>query len=195
MRIRKQSTVTEALNNAVGKLESASRVRESLAFAYWEQVVGPQAAAATQPDTVRDGILFVKTKSSVWSQELTFMKAHIITELNRRIGKPVIKEIVFRAQGVKGIQPAEELPAPDAPTTDQLALVQLSHEEQAALDEEIKSLESISNEKIRISVIAHVIRDKKIRRWRLDNGWRLCGRCTTLHDTDGDLCPICRLER
>jgi hypothetical protein len=88
-----------------------------------------------------------------------------------------------------------ELPAPDAPTTEQLALVQLTPDEQAALDDEIKSLESISNEKIRISVIAHIIRDKKVRRWRLDNGWRLCGRCTALHDTDGDLCPICRLER
>src|SRR5690348_9072138 len=101
MRRRARGGVGEALAGLLGSLESATAVRESLALAYWERVVGPQAAAATEPESVRDGVLFVRTKSSVWSHELTFLKAHILTELNRRIGRPVIKEIIFRAQGVR----------------------------------------------------------------------------------------------
>jgi predicted nucleic acid-binding Zn ribbon protein len=79
-------------------MESGTKLRESLALAYWAEVVGEQAAAASQAETIRDGILFVRTKSSVWSHELTFLKAHILAELNRRIGRPVIKDIIYRAQ-------------------------------------------------------------------------------------------------
>src|SRR5438552_2577851 len=100
--IRRQTTAraADALAGLLGGLESAPRVRESLALAYWERVVGPQAAAASEAESVRDGVLFVRTKSSVWSHELTFLKSRIISELNRRIGGPIIKEVIFRAQGV-----------------------------------------------------------------------------------------------
>lgn len=193
-RRRGQSGVQEALEGLLGSMESATKVRESLALAYWKQVVGPQAAAASEPESVRDGVLFVRTRSSVWSHELTFLKSHIMTELNRRIGRPVIKEIVFRAQGVKRTKAPEE-PPPDAPTDDELSRVQLLPEEQIALRDAVRGLVNIADEALRKSVAQRMIRDRKLRRWRLEHGWRTCEACTALHNTEETLCPICRLRQ
>src|SRR5579883_652280 len=57
------------LQSAITPMESAGKIRESLALAYWPRVAGAQASAATEAESVRDGILFVRTKSSVWSHE------------------------------------------------------------------------------------------------------------------------------
>src|SRR5689334_95027 len=64
------SPVAQVLASAIGRMESAPKIRESLALAWWPRVVGAQAAAATEVECTRDGILFVRTKSSVWSHEL-----------------------------------------------------------------------------------------------------------------------------
>ena len=192
-RSRGQGAVGEALNGLFGTMESGGRLRESLALAYWSDVVGPQAAAASEPETVRDGILFVRTKSSVWSHELTFLKSHILTELNRRIGRPIIKDIIYRAQGVKKAPQPEA--AGDHPTEEELKLVVLTAREQTALDEELRSLVTIRDEKLRDSVRARIVRDRRLRRWRLDHGWKECAGCQAVHDTDDRLCPICRLCR
>ncbi len=190
---RGQGAVTEALEGLFGSMESGAKVRESLALAYWAGAVGPQAAAATEAETVRDGILFVRTKSSVWSHELTFLKPHILAELNRRIGRPIIKEIIYRAQGVKKSAVVDE--RIENPSEEDLTLVALSTDEKVALLKELDSLVSIPDEKMRQSITVRVTRDHNLRRWRLDRGWKQCAGCTALHDTDGNLCPICRLCR
>src|SRR5687768_3922793 len=119
----RSSNIAAALENLVGGMESSTRIRESVAMAHWDRVVGPQAAAASEADSVREGVLFVRTKSSVWSHELTFLKATIIARLNQRIGKPVIRDIIFRAQGVKKTPPAGPIPRP---TDQDLAAVVLT---------------------------------------------------------------------
>ena len=192
-RSRGQGAVGEALNGLFGTIESGSRLRESLALAYWAEIVGPQAAAASEAETVRDGILFVRTKSSVWSHELTFMKAHILAELNRRIGRAIIREIIYRAQGVK--KPPEAEPDTHHPTEDDLKLVVLNAREQADLNEDLRALVTVRDEKLRDSVRARIVRDRRLRRWRLDHGWRECVACQSVHNTEESVCPICRLCR
>jgi predicted nucleic acid-binding Zn ribbon protein len=185
--------VSEALNGVFGTLESGTRLRESLALAYWADIVGPQAAAASEAETVRDGILVVRTKSSVWSHELTFLKAHILAELNRRLGRPLIKDVIYRAQGIKRTaEPAEDS---GHPTEDQLKLVVLRGDELSALNRDLDELATVSDDKLRESVRGRIIRDRRLRRWRLDHGWKECRGCQAVHKTDGTLCPICRLCR
>src|SRR5437879_1722408 len=127
---RGSSDVANALENLLGGMEQGGRIRESLALAYWPQVVGAQAAAASEADSVRDGILVVRTKSSVWSHELTFLKSHIIADLNRRLGRAAIREIIFRAQGV---QKRDAVEPPNEPTEEELASTVLPAAEQAKL--------------------------------------------------------------
>jgi predicted nucleic acid-binding Zn ribbon protein len=192
---RGQGVVSEALTGLYGTLESGTQIRESLALAHWAEVVGPQAAAATEADVVRGGTLFVRTKSSVWSHELTLHKSHLLAELNRKLGRPVIKDIVFRAQGVK----RKDSP-PDTPeelTEETVKLVVLPPADQFALNRELDELGSIRDDKMRQSIAGRIIRDKKLRRWQLDHGWKQCSRegCTALHNTEEEYCPICRVCR
>ena len=160
-------------------------------MAHWDKVVGPQAAEATEPDSVREGVLFVRTKSSVWSHELTFLKATIISRLNQRIGKPVIRDIIYRAQGVKKQPPAQPLPRP---TDEDLAAVVLTHEDRKRIDSETRRIGRIPDQKIRESVRRRVVREARLKRWRLDHGWAACVRCGAVHPLPESLCPLCLIQ-
>jgi len=187
----RQTRVADALKAALERMEGGRQVRESLALAYWADVVGEKAAAATEPESVRDGVLFVRTKSSVWSHELTFLSDHIRQELNRRIGRPVIQKIVFRARGLSPRTAPDE--RCDHPTPQELEALQLPPSAQLALDRKLAKLAGISDEKIRASLVRRVTGDHKLRHWRLARGWKPCRKCGALHNSEGESCPICRV--
>ncbi|MCG6533955.1 MAG: DUF721 domain-containing protein [Syntrophales bacterium LBB04] len=73
----------------------AAKLQENAVLKLWPKAVGRQIAVQTQPDSLRNGTLFVKTTSSVWVQQLHFMKEEIRLKLNQLAGKDVIKEIRF----------------------------------------------------------------------------------------------------
>ena len=78
---RQLSTVDGALQSAFTRLGLSGKLAQQRALVIWPEVVGPQIAAATRPLHVRDGILFVATKSSTWAHELIFRKAAILAGL------------------------------------------------------------------------------------------------------------------
>ncbi|MEN6469205.1 MAG: DciA family protein, partial [Smithella sp.] len=57
-----------------------------------------------KPDGWREGTLFVKTTSSVWVQQLHFMKEDIRQKINDLSRKQTVKEIMFTV----GYNPAPE---------------------------------------------------------------------------------------
>src|SRR5579862_6284348 len=95
--MRGGNPLASVLESVINPMESASKIHESLALAYWPRVAGAQAAAATQADQVRDGVLIVRTKSSVWSHELTLHKPRLLQGLNRLLGGRYITDLLFRA--------------------------------------------------------------------------------------------------
>lgn len=158
-----------------------AKIREYTAPLVWAELVGPQVAAATEVDNVKDGVLYVHTRSSMWSHELTFHKADILRRLNIRIGarpgEPLIKDIRFMNRGVR--REVVELPPPLHPSPDELDDVDLSPAETAVID---TGVAIISDENLRARLRGLRIADAKLRTWRLDNGWAPCARC-------GDLAP------
>jgi predicted nucleic acid-binding Zn ribbon protein len=173
-------------------MDSAAQIQQSLALAYWPRVVGAQAAAASEADSVRDGVLFVRTKSSVWSHELNLHKARLLLNLNRLLGGKILQDIIFRAQGVTR---TEEEPEPDTPSPEELAAVILEPDEKAVLRARLQDLYTLENDRIRTTIATRLTLEAKLRHWRLERGWRVCARCTAVHKTDFPLCPICRLCR
>ena len=71
------------------KVESASVLTE------WEERVGPQIAAVTEPLRVSEETLFVAVATSAWMMELTLMKGEIIRRLNAGKKNGKIQQIVF----------------------------------------------------------------------------------------------------
>jgi predicted nucleic acid-binding Zn ribbon protein len=83
-------------------------VRENSALALWAEVVGEKTASATQADRVRNGIMYVTCRDSLWAQELHFLRPIIIEKLNERLGGEVIREIRLSGVGFRKTGRREE---------------------------------------------------------------------------------------
>ena len=60
------------------------------------ETVGNKISKNTEPMSVKNGILVIKTTNPVWKQELQIQKTEIIKKLNNRLKKNIIKEIRFK---------------------------------------------------------------------------------------------------
>ena len=64
--------------------------------AYWEKKFS-QAAKHARLDKLVNGRLEIKADSSVWLQQVSLLKPEIKEELNKKIKKNLIKEIIVKA--------------------------------------------------------------------------------------------------
>lgn len=96
MRQGRIDPLSEVLGKLLREMPSGERIAESMALAHWAGAVGPAAAAASRAVRIRDGVLTVETRSTVWSQELSLHRQRLLDELNDRLGRPLVRQIVFR---------------------------------------------------------------------------------------------------
>ena len=82
----------------------------------WADIVGSHAATHTLPAWVRKGVLWIYVDSSVWVQELNFMKPQVLQQANNRLGETTLKDLRCLQQ-VLDRRPATErvLSTPDHP--------------------------------------------------------------------------------
>lgn len=62
----------------------------------WDGAVGPVVAENARPAVIREGILQVRVTGAPWCQELSYMKAEIIGNLNARLGSRLVVDIRFK---------------------------------------------------------------------------------------------------
>jgi len=112
MRRKRQQTqlqsIGEVLFSVLKKRGMTSKIEENALIKLWPKAVGPQIASKTKPDCLRNGTLFVKTISSVWVQQLHFIKEEIREKLNQLSGKSTIKEIRFLVGHTLALEKEEE---------------------------------------------------------------------------------------
>ena len=85
-----------AIQNFLKKSGLNSGVEQQKALKIWGKTVGNKISKNTEPMSVKNGILVIKTTNSVWKQELQIQKTEIIKRLNKRLKKNIIKEIRFK---------------------------------------------------------------------------------------------------
>ena len=74
------------------------RLEQTGVLEAWPDLVGPQIARVTAPQTVtKDGTLFVGVASAAWMQELQLMTPTVLARLGER--SKAIKRIIWRADG------------------------------------------------------------------------------------------------
>lgn len=61
----------------------------------WPQVVGPFIASHTIDLSVKNGVLFVRVDSDALRSELSYSTSLLMKNLNERVGKEMVKEIVL----------------------------------------------------------------------------------------------------
>lgn len=80
----------------------------------WPSVVGPEVAQRTCAAGFREKCLIVEVFSSVWMNQLTFLKAEILGRLTEAIGPGVVSDIQFVMAGRR--EPGRRGSAPGAPS-------------------------------------------------------------------------------
>ncbi len=80
----------------------------------WEEVVGPDLAARARPLSVRSGVLTVGVTSSAWAQQLSFLRAEILSRLNAHLAGTPLKALRTRVVE-PGPPPAGPPPPPERP--------------------------------------------------------------------------------
>ncbi|MFH0727151.1 MAG: DUF721 domain-containing protein [Pseudomonadota bacterium] len=67
------------------------RIRE-----VWEEIVGAAIAKNAQPVAYQKRLLLVNVESSVWIQQLQFLKEDILTRMHEVTGEGMVDDIKFR---------------------------------------------------------------------------------------------------
>jgi hypothetical protein len=176
------------VNQTLDSLGLRRKILEQQCMQRWRQIVGPQIAAATVPDKVRDGIMFVCCKSSVWANELTFLKKDIIGRINKAAKASIITDIRFSSAGYKRALEAvlkEEL-SPEAKSVEAVEV------DESAKEFAAKVASSAPSEELAKKIEKAIITSQRLKKLKIEEGWRKCAKCGELHDGRGDLCGRCR---
>ena len=90
---RPPSPLTDALASYFRQAGLVKRVEQAGIIEEWAELVGPQIAAVTAPESVTpDGVLRVRVATAAWANELSLMAPRILARLNAgRTGR--VKEI------------------------------------------------------------------------------------------------------
>ncbi|HEX2249300.1 MAG TPA: DUF721 domain-containing protein [Gemmatimonadales bacterium] len=85
--------LAEALTSYFKQAGLTKRVQQAGIIEQWAELVGPQIAAVTSPESVTpDGVLRVRVATAPWANELSLMSPKILARLNAgRSGR--VKEI------------------------------------------------------------------------------------------------------
>lgn len=144
----------------------------------WAEVVGDKLAGVCAAELVRGHTLFVRAKSSVWANELTFHKADILMRLNQRLAGPggkadVITDIQF-SSGSRRTRQATVIHVATA-SPEPVPLTLLPPLEPSSVGN------SPDEEAMRARLSQLVERTRLTLEWKRENGWRECPRCSALY--------------
>jgi predicted nucleic acid-binding Zn ribbon protein len=65
-------------------------------FARWGEIVGPEVAEHTTPETFADGKLVVRTDSTAWATQLKLLAPTVVRRLNEELGHGTVTVIDIR---------------------------------------------------------------------------------------------------
>lgn len=95
------SFLGDLVKSGIERVGLKGAVQEKAAADIWDEVVGEKTASVTRIEQIRDGIIYVNCRDSMWAQELHFLRPIIIRKLNEKLGAEIIKEIRLSGKGFK----------------------------------------------------------------------------------------------
>ncbi|WP_433178936.1 DUF721 domain-containing protein [Actinoallomurus sp. CA-150999] len=86
-----------AFGPAIRELLAARGWEERVAvggvFGRWPEIVGPELAEHTEPQTFEDGILVVAADSNAWAAQLRLLAATLVKRLNEELGHGSVQRV------------------------------------------------------------------------------------------------------
>lgn len=169
------------LDQLLGKLELDKQAKTYRVLARWPAVAGKELARHSTPARVAGGILFVQVPSPVWGQQISLLKATILSRIREEVGSGIIRDIRCGPLSDQSMASAAESPPvePDPPT---------AAERKAA--EKLCGL--LSDRELATAMVRVVSQQLALRRRRLQQGWVVCQSCSTLAPPRSvDACARC----
>jgi hypothetical protein len=172
--VREFSTIDALIRERLQTFQLEHGVKAQQSLSLWERVAGPTVAAVTVADGIRNGVLYVLTHSSAWSQELSMLRGPLIARINAELEREVVQEIRFQ---VKPFVKDESSGRASQPARD------LTDAERTALEHLASQLAATTAGRI-TEVAAKQMR-------RTESG-RVCAACGGPVHPGETLCPFCR---
>lgn len=85
----------EHLRRVITDLGLEKRVEKARIFSEWADWVGDPVSKHTEPVKIKHGKLYVKVENDAWRSELIYQKFQLIRKINDRIGREIVKDILF----------------------------------------------------------------------------------------------------
>ena len=98
--MRKASSNTNTLSSLIRKILRNPKLSERLdnldVLEVWNDIIGSNLQKYVTDSKVYKGKLFIKLKSSTLRNEFSYKKTDIINQINSRLGKKIILDIIFK---------------------------------------------------------------------------------------------------
>ena len=98
--MRKPSSNTNTLSSLIRKILRNPKLSERLdnldVLEVWNDIIGSNLQKYVTDSKVYKGKLFIKLKSSTLRNEFSYKKTDIINQINSRLGKKIILDIIFK---------------------------------------------------------------------------------------------------
>ncbi|MBI5885791.1 MAG: DUF721 domain-containing protein [Deltaproteobacteria bacterium] len=88
--------IKDVLSTALHSLGFSARLKEYSIIERWPACVGEAVAKRCAPVRLVEGVLYCTVVSPAWITELGYQKKDIACRLNRELGEPLVKDIIFR---------------------------------------------------------------------------------------------------
>jgi len=177
-------SLNEILRQSDGRKVLNTKLSELSIFTLWDSVVGLEIAGNASPKRIKNGILYVKTKSPSWAQELSTLGGAIKKNINKASGSDVIKEIRFFYNNSRD----EENLNREHDRAPNIGPIKVEKEEQEEIN---KILESLRDDDLRNGIRAVIVRNIKLNKWRRENGWLVCDKCNSMYYEKSNGCMYC----
>lgn len=99
--------IASALDDLAQRFGLSVKLLEHRLQRQWPAIVGEHVAAHTRPESIRFKKLYVIADSSVWVQQLAFLKPSLLESINTAAGNPIVADIVLRVGEVEQPVPVD----------------------------------------------------------------------------------------
>jgi hypothetical protein len=146
--------IASALDDIAQRFGLSVKLLEHRLQRQWPVIVGDHVAAHTRPDFIRFKKLYVIADSSVWMQQLAFLKPSLLESINQTAGKPIVTDIVLR---VGEAEPHEQVDGSESSSS--LTKIQPAHSLSAeSLAEVSRHAEAVEDPGIRAHLTDVMVR-------------------------------------
>jgi hypothetical protein len=96
MRGNNNRAIGDIIRKLMKNQKLAGKLDELDALQAWEEIIGKQICNYVTDQKIYKGTLYVKLKSAVVRNELSYKKSEFISQINNRLGKKLLTNIVLK---------------------------------------------------------------------------------------------------